>query len=95
MEIVDVIEVIDRFVATFLPMHMHVRAMRQVLAARRVITVRQLVDMIGAGSMDVAVVQEIHVVVVAHRRVPAPSIVLMIVALDRSMCRPLLGTARR
>jgi len=85
VEVVQVIEVRDGFMAAVRPVHVHMRGMRQMLVACRFITVGQCVHVIRTRPMDMAVVQEIDVVVVSDRWVSAPAIMLVIVAFDRGV----------
>ncbi len=79
---VEVIVVGHRLVPAIVGMHVHVPAVRQMVHWDGV---RNVVHMIAVGVMDVAVVQEVEVIVVLDRRVPTESIMGVLVFVVRPM----------
>jgi hypothetical protein len=78
VDVVDVVQVRDGFVAAVILVHVHVSGVGDVPDTLRGL----LVDMIAVDEVDVAVVEEVDVVLVRHGRVPAEAVVDMRVLVE-------------
>ena len=87
VHVVDVVLVQDCRMAAVLGVDMHVGVVRQMHLMRRIVAIGQLVDVIGARLVGVAVVEVVDVVLMRHSGMAAPLIVDVRVALDGCMWR--------
>jgi hypothetical protein len=81
VDVVDVVQVGDGRMAAAVLVHVHVSGVRDVPDS----LCGLLVDVIAVDEVDVAVVQEVHVILVRNGRVPAEAVVDMSVLIERMM----------
>jgi hypothetical protein len=81
VDIVDVIQVGDGRMAAAVLVHVHVSGVRNVPDSLHGL----LVDVIAVDEVDVAVVEEVHVILVRNDRVPAEAVVDMRVLVEPMM----------
>jgi hypothetical protein len=81
VDVVDVVQMGDGRMAAAVVVHVHVSGVRHVRDG----LCRLLVDMIAVDEVDLAVMQEVHVVLVRDGRVAAETVVDMRVLIERLM----------
>ena len=95
MHVVDVVVMGDRGMATVLGVDMHVSVVRQVHLVDRIVAVGQLVDVVRAGRVDMAVMEVVDVVLMRHRGMAAPLIVDVRMVFDGCVSRARSARSRR
>ena len=81
VDVVDMVQVGHGRMAAAVLVHVHVSGVRDVPDS----PYELLVDVIAVDEVDVAVVEEVHVILVRNGRVPAEAIVDMGVLIERMM----------